>query len=90
MNEPRSEARPTAGSRPKNRRGRRSGLVSSQAKVREIVVRPRLAQLAQTLGPAIDNLDRAEALGGLDSSDTWMTMRVEMTGAPEGGLIVRV
>ena len=34
-----------------------------------------LSALGETPGPAIDNLDRAERLGWLDSSDTWMTMR---------------
>jgi hypothetical protein len=34
-----------------------------------------LAVLGETPGAAIDNLDRAERLGWLDSSDTWMAMR---------------
>ena len=34
-----------------------------------------LAALGETPGPAIDNLDRAERLGWVDSADTWMAMR---------------
>lgn len=34
-----------------------------------------LACLGETLGPVIDNLDRAEKLGLLDSADQWLTMR---------------
>jgi hypothetical protein len=34
-----------------------------------------LAALGETPGPAIDNLDRAERLGWVDSVDTWMAMR---------------
>jgi len=34
-----------------------------------------LAALGETPGAAIDNLDRAERLGWVDSADTWMAMR---------------
>jgi uncharacterized protein with HEPN domain len=34
-----------------------------------------LAALGEPTGAAIDNLDRAERFGWLESSDTWMTMR---------------
>ncbi len=34
-----------------------------------------LAALGETPGAAIDNLDRAERLGWLESSDTWVAMR---------------
>ena len=34
-----------------------------------------LAALGETPGPAIDNLDRAERLGWVDSAETWMAMR---------------
>ena len=34
-----------------------------------------LSALGETPGPAIDNLDRAERLGWLDSADTWLAMR---------------
>jgi uncharacterized protein with HEPN domain len=34
-----------------------------------------LNALAETLGPAIDNLDKAEKFGFIDSVDEWMEMR---------------
>ena len=34
-----------------------------------------LAALAEKIGPAIDNLDKAEKLGLLESADGWMEMR---------------
>ena len=34
-----------------------------------------LIALAETLGPAIDNLDKAEKFGFIDSVDVWMEMR---------------
>ena len=34
-----------------------------------------LSALAETLGPAIDNLDKAEKFGFIDSVDVWMEMR---------------
>lgn len=34
-----------------------------------------LTALAETLGPAIDNLDKAEKFGFIDSVDVWMEMR---------------
>ena len=34
-----------------------------------------LAAMAETVGPAIDNLDKAEKLGFIASADVWMEMR---------------
>jgi hypothetical protein len=34
-----------------------------------------LTALAETTGPAIDNLDKAEKFGFIESADTWMEMR---------------
>ncbi len=34
-----------------------------------------LAALAETVGPAIDNLDKAEKFGFIESVDSWMAMR---------------
>jgi len=34
-----------------------------------------LSALAETPGPAIDNLDKAEKLGLIESADAWMEMR---------------
>ena len=34
-----------------------------------------LSALAETLGPAIDNLDKAEKFGFIEAADAWMEMR---------------